>query len=168
MNQKPGVCTFCGTGCGHHIKIGNNKVERVFPSQNHPVSKGRLCVRGWNIHELLNTSQRITSPLIKKDKEFQKASYSDAIAFAIEKLNAFKANPDSIGFLASPRSSNEESYLLMKLARSVYKTGNISLDSESGHRNSLNVLYEGTGMAGMLGSLDEIRKAEFIDRKSVV
>ncbi|RPI91079.1 MAG: hypothetical protein EHM32_10950, partial [Spirochaetales bacterium] len=42
MNQKPGVCTFCGTGCGHFIGTENNRITRVYPSQNHPVSKGRL------------------------------------------------------------------------------------------------------------------------------
>jgi len=160
MNQKPGVCTFCGTGCGHFIGVENNRITRVYPSQNHPVSKGRLCVRGWNIHELLDTPERIKKPLVRADGGFAEASYDDAVARVVDTLKKYP--PESIGFLASPRSSNEEQYLLMKLARSAFGTNNISLDSESGHRASLNVLHAGTGMAGMLGSVEEIRKAEFI------
>ncbi len=163
MNQKPGVCTFCGTGCGHIVSVTDNTITQVFPIRNHPISKGRLCVRGWNIHELLNTPERITKPLIRKNGVLVEAGYEEAISLLVEtmKSNASRS-PGSIGVLGSPRASNEEAYLLMKLARSVFKTGNISVDSESGHRNSLNVLHGGTGMAGMLGSVEEIHKADFI------
>ena len=160
MKQQPGVCTFCGTGCGHFMKVTGTAVERVFPSQNHPVSKGRLCVRGWNIHELLNTAQTINSPLIKKNGQFAEATYDEAIALLVDTLKALP--PAAIGFLASPRSTNEEQFLLMKLARAVFKTNNISLASDAGHRGCLNVLSAGTGMAGMTGSLEEICKAEFL------
>jgi len=162
MNQKPGVCTFCGTGCGHFITTQENEILRVFPSQNHPVGKGRLCVRGWNIHELLNTPDRIRKPLIKKNGKFVESSYDETARFVIDTLSKYKNDPSAVGVLASPRSSNEEDFLLMKLARCALKTNNLSVDSESGHRNSLNVLHQGAGMAGMLGSIEEIKKAEFI------
>jgi predicted molibdopterin-dependent oxidoreductase YjgC len=163
MNYKSGICTFCGTGCGHLLDVRGDKVHGVFPLQNHPVSKGRLCVRGWNVHELLNTPERITTPLIRKNGKLTEASYDEAVAFLVENLSKYKkGSADEIGFLASPRSSNEENYLLQKLARSVYNTNNISLDSEPGHRGTLDVMFKGTGMAGMLGSLEEIRKAELI------
>ncbi len=162
MNQKPGVCTFCGTGCGHFITTKENEIIRVFPSQSHPIGKGRLCVRGWNIHELLNTPDRIRKPLIKKDGKFVESSYDETAKLVIDALSKYKNDPSAVGVLASPRSSNEEDFLLMKLARCAFRTNNLSVDSESGHRNSLNVLHQGTGMAGMLGSLEEINKAEFI------
>jgi formate dehydrogenase major subunit len=142
------------------MKANDGAVERVFPSQNHPVSKGRLCVRGWNIHELLNTAQTIQSPLVKKNGQLSAASYDEAIALVAAKLKSF--SPSDIGFLASPRATNEEQFLLMKLARAVFKTNTISLAAESGHRNSLNVLHAATGMAGMSGSIEEISKAEFL------
>jgi formate dehydrogenase major subunit len=160
MKQKPGVCTFCGTGCGHFMMIQGGAVERVFPSQNHPVSKGRLCVRGWNIHELLNTPQIISGPLLKQNGQYRQVSYDEALPYVAQKLKSF--SPAAIGFLASPRATNEEQFLLMKLARAVFKTNNITLASESGHRNSLNVLAAATGMAGMTGSLEEISKAECV------
>ncbi|MCU0848931.1 MAG: molybdopterin-dependent oxidoreductase [Spirochaetes bacterium] len=162
MNYKAGVCNFCGTGCGHILNVEGGAVNGVFALQGHPVSKGRLCVRGWHMHELLRDSQRIDSPMIKKNGRFEKAGYDEAISLVAKKLGEYKNPSSEIAFLASPRSSNEDGYLLMKLARSVFKTNNISLDSESGHRNSLNVLHRGTGMAGMLGSLEDIKKAEYI------
>jgi predicted molibdopterin-dependent oxidoreductase YjgC len=143
--------------------VRGDNICGVFPSQNHPVSKGRLCVRGWNIHELLNTNERINTPLIRKNGKLVEATYEEAIGALVDNLSKYKKDAaDEIGFLASPRSSNEENFLLMKLARAVFKTNNISLDSDPGHRKSLDVLHAGAGMAGMLGSLEDISKAEFI------
>ncbi|OHD72389.1 MAG: hypothetical protein A2W19_13660 [Spirochaetes bacterium RBG_16_49_21] len=163
MNYKSGICTFCGTGCGHLLDVRGDSVRGVYPLQGHPVSKGRLCVRGWNIHELLNTNEKIQTPLVRKNGKLVEATYDEAIGVLVDNLAKRKKNAaDEVGFLASPRSSNEENFLLMKLARAVFNTNNISLDSDPGHRRSLNVMHRGTGMAGMLGSLEEISKARFI------
>ncbi len=161
MNYKPGVCTFCGTGCGHLLQIDDNQARGVFVSRNHPVSKGRLCVRGWHVHELLRAGDRITKPLVRENGELKETGYGEALSLMVSRLKG-AVSPDEIAFLGSPRSSNEEDFLLMKLARAVFKTNNISLESESGHRGAMNVLAAGTGWAGMLGSLEEIEKAEFI------
>ena len=163
MDYKSGVCNFCGTGCGNYLNIKDGKVSGVYSSRNHPVSKGRLCVRGWHFHELLMTDHRISSPMIKVDGNFKAVSYEEAINFMMEKMAKYSDKAaEQTAFLASPRSSNENNYLFSKLAKSVFKTNNITLDSESGHRSSMNVLSEGTGFPGMTGSLEEISKTEFI------
>jgi len=161
MNYKSGICTFCGTGCGHFLRVEDNKIQGVFSSQNHPVSKGRLCVRGWNEHEVLRTEERIKKPLIRKDGSLQEVTYDEAISFMFDRISEKDAS-ENTAFLASPRASNEDNYLFMKLARSVFKCNNISLAMKSGHRAALNVLGKGTGMAGMMGSLEEIRACDFI------
>ena len=163
MDYKSGVCNFCGTGCGNYLNIKDGKVRGVYSSRNHPVSKGRLCVRGWHFHELLMTDHRISSPMIKVDGNFKNVSYEEAISFMMEKMSKYNAkSAEEIAFLASPRSSNENIYLFSKLAKSVFKTNNVTLDSESGHRNSMDVLNEGTGFPGMTGSLEDISKTGFI------
>ncbi len=161
MNYKPGICTFCGTGCGHLLQVEDNQAKGVFVSRNHPVSTGRLCVRGWHVHELLRTGERITGPMKRENGELKEIPYDEALSLMVTRLKGTVA-PDEIAFLGSPRSSNEENFLFMKLARTVFKTNNISLESDSGHRSAMNVLSTGTGWAGMLGSLEEIEMAEFI------
>jgi len=163
MDYKSGVCNFCGTGCGNFLNIKDGKVSGIYSSRNHPVSKGRLCVRGWHFHELLMSDQRISSPMIKVDGSFKKAGYEEAINFMMEKMAKYSDKAaEETAFLASPRSSNENNYLFAKLARSVFKTNNITLDSESGHRSSMNVLGDGAGFPGMTGSLEDISKTGFI------
>jgi len=163
MSYQYGVCTFCGTGCGHFLKIAGDTIEGVYPAVNHPVSKGRLCVRGWNIHELLKTSERQKKPLIRSNEKLEETTYEGAISFLNDRIRKARLNPETeIGFLASPRSSNEEQYLLMRLAREVFKTGNISLDSEGWQQSSLEIINEGTGFPGMTGAVEDIDKTDFI------
>ncbi len=163
MDYKSGVCNFCGTGCGNYLKITDGRITGVYSSRNHPVSKGRLCVRGWHIHEWLMTDQRIAAPMIRVDGSLKEVSYEEAVNFMMDRMSGYVGKGSKeVGFLASPRSSNENNYLFMKLARSVFKTNNITLESESGHKASLNVLSEGAGFAGMTGSLEDIAKTEFI------
>ncbi len=163
MDFKAGICNFCGTGCGHLLNVKDNTVTGVFASRNHPVSQGRLCVRGWHMHELLRTADRITAPAIRKNGKLEEVTMDEAIAFVVEGVKKHVTNPEKeLAFLGSPRASNEDNYLFMKMARSVFKSNNISVDSESGHRSSMNVLQKGTGMPGMLGSFEEIRDTDFI------
>ena len=160
MIYKTGVCNFCGTGCGHLLKVGDGAVRGVFASPGHPVSRGRLCVRGWHIHELLATGDRITAPLVRKDGRAERVSIEEAVGLAAERLSRYSG--DEIAFLASPRASNEDNFLMARLARDVFHTNNIGLASDQGHADSAEVLLEGTGMPAMTGALTEVRKAGLI------
>lgn len=163
MDFKAGICNFCGTGCGHLLNVKDNTVSGVFASRNHPVSKGRLCVRGWHIHELLRSADRITEPAIRKNGKLEKVTMDEAISYVVDEVKKKVPSPEKeLAFLGSPRASNEDNYLFMKMARTVFKSNNVSVDSESGHRSSMDVLARGTGMPGMLGSLEEIRDTDFI------
>ena len=160
MSTQPGVCNFCGTGCGHLLDVGNGAVRGVFAWPGHPVSRGRLCVRGWHIHELLATKDRLTVPAVRRDGRLQAAAYDEALAFAADRLARYSG--DEIAFLASPRASNEDNFLMAQLARSVFRTPHIALASDQGHGEAADVLLEGTGWPAMSGGLTEIRKAGFI------
>jgi predicted molibdopterin-dependent oxidoreductase YjgC len=160
MIYRTGVCNFCGTGCGHLLKVGDGAIRGVFASPGHPVSRGRLCVRGWHIHELLATGERIVAPLVRKDGRLEPVPYDEAVSLAAERLSRFSG--DEIAFLASPRASNEDNFLMARLARDVFHTNNVALASDQGHAHSAEVLLEGTGMPAMTGAQTEVRKAGLI------
>jgi formate dehydrogenase major subunit len=160
MSTHSGVCNFCGTGCGHLLKVDDGAVRGVFASPGHPISRGRLCVRGWHIHELLATEDRIVTPLIRRGGRLEPVSYDEAVASAADRLARYSG--DEVAFLASPRASNEDNYLLAKLARTVFRSPNIGLASDQGHAAAVDVLLDGAGLPAMLGALTEIRKAELI------
>jgi formate dehydrogenase (coenzyme F420) alpha subunit len=160
MSTHSGVCNFCGTGCGHLLQVDDGGVRGVFASPGHPVSRGRLCVRGWHIHELLATEDRISTPLIRRNGRLEAASHDEAVSQVAERLSRYSG--DAIAFLASPRASNEDNYLLAKLARTVFRSPNIGLASDQGHGDAVEVLLEGAGLPAMLGALTEIRRAKLI------
>lgn len=163
MSYQYGVCNFCGTGCGHFLKINGNKIEGVYPAEKHPVSKGRLCVRGWHIHELFSTRERQLKPRVRMNQQLQATTYEGAVAFLRDRVKEAGLDPATdIGFLASPRSFNEEQYLFMRLAREVFRTGNISLDSEGWQQSSLEILNEGTGFPAMTGAVEDIKNTDLV------
>jgi formate dehydrogenase major subunit len=162
MNYQVSVCNFCGTGCGQFLKTDGKQVLGVAPVIAHPVSKGKLCVRGWHANELLNTNERIYSPLIRENGQLRTASYDEAISLVVERLGKFNGAAGEIGVLASARSSNEDIFALGKLIREVFKTFVVGVGAEAGHRNSMACLSHAFGYAGAVGDLTQIDKADYI------
>lgn len=121
------VCCYCGCGCGLYLHVDNDRVVGSMPSKSHPVSKNNLCAKGWHAHEYIHVPERLTRPLVRKSGKLAPASWDEALektARALKRVRK-KFGPDSIGFLASAKCTNEENYLLQKLARAVIGTNNI-------------------------------------------
>ena len=82
---------------------------------------GRHQKFGYNV---LNKIDRITKPLMKKNGEFREISFDEAFKVISEKIK--KSDPDSNMFFGGARLTNEELYLIQKLARAGAKTNNVS------------------------------------------
>jgi len=123
----PSTCSYCGTGCGVLFQVMDGRLVDTMPMKTHPVNEGRLCIKGWNLHEHVVSDKRLTSPMLKKNGQLQEASWDDAIQTAVEKLKAIieAHGPDSVGVLASAKITNEENYLVQKFARAVIGTNNV-------------------------------------------
>jgi predicted molibdopterin-dependent oxidoreductase YjgC len=123
------TCVYCGTGCGLYLEVLDGKVVGTLPAKGHPVNEGKLCVKGWNAHAFVHHPERLTTPLIRDEKggELRPASWDEALDLVASRLNQIKAQhgPDAVAFLASAKCSNEENYLLQKLARSLVGTNNV-------------------------------------------
>ena len=160
MPYERAVCNFCGTGCGHLLQVEEGRVRGVYPLPGHPLSQGRLCVRGWHIHELLQTEERITSAFIRENGELRLVLLEQAISYTAERFR--KLGGEEVAFLASPRASNEDNYLFGKFARAVVKSNNLSLSSDAGQEESAKVLLAGGGWPAATGSLSKLKQADFI------
>jgi formate dehydrogenase alpha subunit len=117
MGHKLTTCTFCGVGCGLYLETDGRRIQGVYPSITHPTNCGKICVRGWHVHEVASSPDRLNTPLIRKNGRFEAVSWEEAISFIANRLNNIKEKygPNSIAFLCSPRCSNEEAYLLQNL-----------------------------------------------------
>ncbi len=121
------TCPYCGTGCGLWLEVLDKNLTGVLPAKHHPISRGGLCIKGWNAHAFVNHPDRLQSPLIRKNGKLEPATWDEAFQLIADRLGEIKAQsgPDSIGFWTSSRCTNEETYLMQKIARAVIGTNNI-------------------------------------------
>ena len=128
------TCTSCSVGCS--ISMGSRQGRGVIVRPDataNPVSANQLCVRGRFHYDAVKPSQRLSQPLIRPPQAGQEpATWDEALEFAAARLTEVreKHGPEAIGFLGSPLATNEENYLLQKVARAVVGTNNI--DSTAG------------------------------------
>ena len=124
------TCIYCGAGCRLYLQVLDGELVGVLPDNKHPISQGSLCIKGWNATSFVNHPDRLKTPLIRRDGgdgQLEEATWDKALTFVADKLAKIRdeSGPGSIGFLTSAKCTNEENYLLQKLARAVVKTNNV-------------------------------------------
>src|SRR5512136_858631 len=164
MAHKLTTCTFCGVGCGIYVETAGNQVVGAYPSMSHPTNEGRICLRGWHVHEVASSPDRLRSPLLKKDGQFCEVSWEEAVDYIARRMKAIRDRhgPDALAFLNSPRCSNEEAYLMQKLARAVVGTNNVDHGTGVYCNNSINVLLDMLGVPATTNSVSELARSEVI------
>ncbi len=121
------TCTYCGCGCGFYLEVLDGRVVGTIPNKTNPVNEGKLCVKGWNVHEFIHSPKRLKQPLLRKDGALVPVSWDEALDFTAARLRELKEahGGDSVAFLASAKVTNEENYLIQKFARAAVGTNNV-------------------------------------------
>ena len=120
------VCPYCGTGCSLTAHVKDNEILKI-TSKAQTLNEGWLCVKGRFGYRFVNSPERLTHPLIKKNGKFEEASWTEALDHVAGRLSAIKAGhgADAIGGLSSARCTNEENYAFQKLIRAGIGTNNV-------------------------------------------
>ncbi|HEY4551661.1 MAG TPA: formate dehydrogenase subunit alpha [Bacillaceae bacterium] len=158
------VCTFCGVGCSFEIWTKDRKILKVEPSIDAPANGISTCVKGKFGWDFVNSEERLTKPLIREGDAFREADWDEALDLIAEKLTGIKNEhgPDAIGFISSSKCTNEESYLMQKLARGVIGTNNIDNCSRYCQTPATMGLFRTVGHGGDSGSIKDIEMAEMV------
>jgi predicted molibdopterin-dependent oxidoreductase YjgC len=121
------TCVYCGAGCGLYLEVLDGEIVGVLPAKEHPIAQGRLCIKGWNTASFVTHPDRLKTPLIRRGESFEEVTWDEALGVVAEKLTDIReqSGPDSIGFLASAKCTNEENYLIQKFSRGVIKTNSV-------------------------------------------
>ncbi|GAA1996693.1 molybdopterin oxidoreductase family protein [Nocardiopsis rhodophaea] len=121
-------CPYCALQCAMHLEPGPDGALAVRPA-DFPTNRGGLCRKGWTSAEVLRTPDRITSPLLRKDRdaEFTEVGWDTALDYVAERLACLRADhgPDAVAVFGSGGLTNEKSYLLGKFARVALGTSQI-------------------------------------------
>lgn len=158
------VCPYCGVGCVLELNVNRdtNRIVRVTSPVGSVPNDGNLCVKGKFGFEFVHSPERLTTPLIKEQGEFREASWEEALGLVGRRLRELRDEhgPDGIGFLSSCRCTNEENYLLQKLARTAGATNNIDQCATTCHAPSVAGLATSFGSGAMTNSIGEIRDVD--------
>jgi len=159
----PTVCAYCGVGCLLYLRVRDGEVVGALPHPDGP-GEGRLCIKGWSVHEFVHHPERLRKPLIRGKAGFREASWEEASSYVSERLNKIKVQhgSDSIAFLSSAKATNEENYLLQKLARAVIGTNNVDHCARLCHASTVTGLVSSFGSGAMTNSQEDVGEADVI------
>ena len=120
------VCTYCGVGCSFDIWTKDRHILKVEPAEG-AANGVSTCIKGKFGWDYVNSPDRLTKPLIREGDAFREASWDEALTLVARRFTEIKAatGPDSLAFISSSKCTNEESYLMQKLARAVIGTNNM-------------------------------------------
>lgn len=118
------TCPYCGVGCQMYLGIKDEQVISVRGDRDNNVNRGRLCVKGrFGVAEYIHHPDRLTSPLVRQNGTFAEVTWDEALGEVATKLSHYQ--PDEVAVISSAKCTNEENYLLQKLARAVIGTNNV-------------------------------------------
>jgi formate dehydrogenase major subunit len=124
LTAEKTICNYCSIGCELEINHKNGYVMKVTGSEGMVNRDGNLCRFPKFGYNYINDKSRITKPLYKVNGRFQDITFEEAYNLIEEKIKSVKAD-DNV-FFAGARLTNEEMYLIQKLARGGVKTNNVS------------------------------------------
>jgi NADH-quinone oxidoreductase subunit G len=131
MNHVATVCTHCGDGCKTTLGVRSvsdgSEIVRGDNRDKSGMNGDFLCNKGRYAFDFANNTERLTSPLVRKNGKLTPVTWEEALTFAGSRLRELRDQhgPNSIGVIGSNRTTNEENYLLQKFARTVLGTNNI-------------------------------------------
>ncbi len=127
LKRTASVCGQCSVGCNVLVDVRVNKVLRQYSRTNDSIDEGFLCDRGrWNT-ELVNSPQRLRTPLIRRNGALEPATWEEALQLVAQRLRAVASThgASAIGGIGSTHTTNEEAYLFQKLLRAGLGTNNV-------------------------------------------
>ncbi|TDL83123.1 formate dehydrogenase subunit alpha [Peribacillus frigoritolerans] len=158
------VCTYCGVGCSFDIWTKGREILKVEPQAEAPANGISTCIKGKFGWDYVNSEERLTKPLIREGDAFREAEWDEALSLIERKFSQIKNEhgPDALTFISSSKCTNEESYLMQKLARSVIGTNNIDNCSRYCQTPATMGLFRTVGYGGDSGTIKDIEMSELV------
>jgi NADH-quinone oxidoreductase subunit G len=151
LSRRKSISPHDSTGANLIVQVKANKVMRVVPLENEDVNECWIADRDRFSYEALDSTERLTSPMIKQGGQWKAVDWQTALEYVANGLKQIKIDhgADSIGTLASPHSTLEELYLAGALMRGI---GSDNIDYRSRHaefEQASGVRWLGTSIASL-------------------
>ncbi len=168
IDRTKTVCTYCGVGCSFDVWTKDRTILKVEPTGEGPANGISTCVKGKFGWDYVNSPDRLRGPLVREgageDARFREASWDEALDTVAARMRAIadEHGPDSVAFIASSKATNEESYLVQKLARAVFGTNNVDNCSRYCQAPATMGLWRTVGYGGDAGTMTDIETADLV------
>jgi len=170
------ICPYCGVGCSILLGVRGQSIVRVRGARNGSVNNGSLCVKGRFGFDFVSHPDRLTRPLVRRDdvprdaaleeplSAFREATWDEALGRVADALGhaGSRFGADAIGVLSSAKCTNEENYLVQKLARAVLGTNNVDHCARLCHSSTVMAAQAAFGDGAMSGSISDIDQADLL------
>lgn len=123
------TCPHCAVGCQYYLVAKSDRIVDVEPFDG-ASNANRLCVKGRSASfDFVHSEDRLTTPLVKNYEtgKFEPATWDEALDLVASKLDGLKRQHggDALAAFACSRSTNEDVYMLQKMARCAFETNNV-------------------------------------------
>ncbi len=127
LEQVESSCTSCSVGCRMAIQSSSDELIRYIGVDSDPVNWAWLCDKGRFGFQAVESPERLTTPLVRRDGQLVEVSWAEALGVAAQGLAAAKASGGgrSLAVIGGARLPNEDAYAWAKTARVVLGTDNV-------------------------------------------
>jgi predicted molibdopterin-dependent oxidoreductase YjgC len=158
LKEVDTVCGYCGNGCTVTLGVLNDKVETIRFNDKIGVNDGNLCIRGRFGYSFVNSEERLTKPLIRKDGQLVETSWDEALQVVAD---GFKQAQAGLGILSGARLTNEEMFLLKNLTK-VAGTANLDHSGGECYKGVSEGVAGALGLAASTGTFPQVEECEAI------
>ncbi|MCX5822914.1 MAG: molybdopterin-dependent oxidoreductase, partial [Deltaproteobacteria bacterium] len=140
------ACPHCGFGCRLTLNVIDGKIiSKVISEKNLPPNNTSLCIRGRFGYDFANHEARLTEPFQRIEGEKKRVEREEALKITAENLQRLSAEGKGIGFIVSPRATNEEIFLISRIA-ALFKNGRVA-SSASYHTGKVSAAFRQMGIS---------------------
>lgn len=124
IKEVASICPYCGVGCRLLFKVKGDRIIGERPDPTGPANQGQACVKGrFGIAGFVHHPDRLTRPMVRNGKGWSQVGWNEALDQVAQTFSRYK--PDEVAVIASAKCTNEDNFVLQKLARAVLHTNTI-------------------------------------------
>ena len=158
------VCTYCGVGCSFDVWTKDRHILKVEPEHG-PANGISTCVKGkfaLGLRQQPGSPDHAAHPRGRHVPRGELGRGARVWSPAGCPRSRPRAGPTRSAFISSSKCTNEESYLMQKLARAVIGTNNIDNCSRYCQSPATAGLFRTVGYGGDSGSIADIEQADLV------
>jgi NADH-quinone oxidoreductase subunit G len=158
LSRRKSVSPHDSTGTNLIVQVKGARVMRVLPLENEAINECWIADRDRFSYEALNTSARLTQPMIKQGGQWRPVDWTTALSYVADGLKRVlgEFGAGEVGALGAPHATVEELHLLGQLMRGL---GSENVDTRLRHADFSNAAP--AGRARWLGlPIAELSKLE--------